>query len=202
LLKKIAAARDNVTLLAVRHIPNGTQDDILRRADRHSNGRAASLLGLDVINLCEDGPKQDEFEQVLATAGVVVGVGLNYGISTALEEIFDRAGTSVLLAACETSLAAKASYVLPGLTFAEKEGLIVNFEGHLQRLFPAVAARGESTNDWKIINDLLLSSGTPDDYKDITDVRRAIQAEEAAFAGLELCDIGLAGLRLASQPAA
>ena len=85
---------------------------------------------------------------------------------------------------------------------AEKEGLIINFEGHLQRLFPAMSTKGESANDWKIINDLLLSSGTPEDYKDIADVRRAIQAEEAAFAGMGLNDIGLNGLRLQGQPAA
>jgi len=201
LLKKVASARDNVSLLAVRHVPNDTQDDILRRADRHSNGRAANLLGLKVINLCEDGPKQEEFAPVLAAAKMIFAVGFNWGISTALEEIFDRADTSVLLAACDTSLTGKASYLLPGVTFAEKEGLIINFEGHLQRLFPALTSQGESANDWKIINDLLLSSETPDDYKDIADLRRAIQAEEAAFAGLELNDIGLAGLRLSSQPA-
>jgi len=202
LLKKIATARDSVTLLAVRHLPDGVEDILLRKADRHANSRAAEALGLSVLDVREGGQGPGQFESVLAGCKTIIASGFNAGISPALEEIFARAETSILLAACTTALTGKASYVLPGLTFAEKEGLIINFEGHLQRLFPTMATKGESANDWKIINDLLLSSGTPEDYKDIADVRRAIQAEEATFAGMGLNDIGLKGLRLQGQPAA
>jgi NADH-quinone oxidoreductase subunit G len=202
LLKKLAAAWNQVTLLAVRHMPDGAEDNILRRADRHPNGRAAELLGLEVIDLREGGPGASPFEPVLADAGLLFAVGFNAGVPPALVEMFGRAETSILLAACESALSDRASFVLPGLTFAEKEGLLINFEGHLQRLFPALARKNESTEDWKILKDLLLSAGTAEDYKDISGVRRAIQREEASFAGLELCDIGLEGLKLQPQPAA
>jgi formate dehydrogenase alpha subunit len=53
-----------------------------------------------------------------------------------------------------TETAQYADVVLPGVTFAEKDGTFTNTERRVQRVRAAIAPPGESRNDWQIICDL------------------------------------------------
>ena len=66
-------------------------------------------------------------------------VGFDYDIPESLEKFFEKFSQVITIAARESALTRMAHVCVPGLTFAEKDGLIVNFEGHLQAVTrPAV----------------------------------------------------------------
>ena len=44
--------------------------------------------------------------------------------------------------------------VLPGVSYAEKRGSMVNLTGRLQRLNKAVEPVGNAMDDWEILRDL------------------------------------------------
>lgn len=61
-----------------------------------------------------------------------------------------------------------ADVLLPGVTFAEKDGTFTNTERRVQLVRKAISERGDSKADWKILADI---------------AERMIQKEEASFAG-------------------
>ena len=65
-----------------------------------------------------------------------------------------------------------ADVVLPASSFAEKDGTFVNIEGREQKIKQAIASRGESRPDWRIIADLMARLGTPVPYFSARDIYR------------------------------
>ena len=104
----------------------------------------------------------------------------------------------VSIAGVESTLTERADLVIPGLTFAEKDGLIVNFEGHVQRLRPGVQPRAES--EWKVLVSLLASFDGGEAVEFISHVRKALVETESVFEGVDLMNVGAHGLRLSGQP--
>jgi len=64
-----------------------------------------------------------------------------------------------------TETARLAHLVLPGVSFAEKDGTFTNTERRVQRVRQAVPATGEARPDWEIIADLSTRMGLPLNYK-------------------------------------
>jgi len=63
-----------------------------------------------------------------------------------------------------TKTASLARVVLPGCTFAEKEGTFTNTERRVQRINPAIRLRGESQPDWMILCRVAERLGAPITY--------------------------------------
>ncbi len=57
-----------------------------------------------------------------------------------------------------------ADIILPGVTFAEKDGTFTNTERRIQRVRKAIPPLGESRADWKIIQELSKAMGYEMDY--------------------------------------
>jgi len=198
-LKKLSRGL-SAPLFVARHVPDGEDDRLLRRADKHANVRGAELLGLTVLDMNgEDGAVPPTLAEAIGAGGaradgVLVAVGFNTHVSAAVEAAAEAAAKVVALSGCETSLSERADLVVPGLTFAEKDGLVVNFEGRVQRLRPAFEPRGRS--EWKIIEEFMASLDGAEGEKTISKIRSAIGASEPAFGGVDLVDIGAMGARL------
>jgi NADH-quinone oxidoreductase subunit G len=90
--------------------------------------------------------------------------------------------------------------VLPGAAWAEKRGSMINIHGRLQRLNKAVESAGEARDDWEILRDLLVASGSVVAFHEIEDVFRAMSQDIPAFAGLNLSKIGDLGVQLLPKP--
>jgi NADH-quinone oxidoreductase subunit G len=200
LFGRLGQERLGAPVLVARHVPDGVDDALLRRADKHPNAKGAELLGLRVLDLQRNGAGSDAVVNALGPDGVLIAVGFNTDVSPALDPIVSRAKTIIALSACSTSLTERADLVVAGLTFAEKDGLVVNFEGHVQQLRPAIDAKNDT--EWRIADALLASLTGAKTHELAAHVRKAIMDTVPAFAGVDLIKLGLTGARVAAQPVA
>ncbi len=90
----------------------------------------------------------------------------------------------------------KATVLLPGCSFAEKRGSMVNGKGRLQRLNRAVRPPVNARDDWEILRDLLQAVGGGDSLLSIDDVFRRISETVPQFTGLTLSKIGDLGVHV------
>ncbi|MDA1005763.1 MAG: molybdopterin-dependent oxidoreductase [Verrucomicrobia bacterium] len=93
---------------------------------------------------------------------------------------------------------AKCSHVvLPGASFAEKRGSLVNITGRLQRINKAIEPPAGAMDDWEIIRDLIaaLDKKAPPLYL-IEDVLKAIANEVPAFEDQNFSKIGDLGVQI------
>jgi NADH-quinone oxidoreductase subunit G len=211
--KRLATQFLEAPVFAVRHVPDGVEDAVLRRADKHPNSNGAQLLGLNLLDLIGDGNETavKAAEDALG-GGVLFCVGFNYDVSAALEKLVARAAKVIAVSARTTSLSEAANLVVPGFTFAEKLGLVVNFEGHVQKLgqaidyaptFAPTAQRDRNAprpvSDWKVLEDLMSTLSGEEAVNCISTIRRNITENVAVFESVDLQQVGPLGMRLSGQ---
>lgn len=78
--------------------------------------------------------------------------------------------------------AATADVVLPGASFAEKEGTYVNFEGRVQMTRSAVSPPADARDDWKIVRAVAEATGAQLPYDDVDGVQRRLVEVSPTFA--------------------
>ncbi|MEJ2720827.1 MAG: ferredoxin [bacterium] len=193
-LKRFSAACGGASLYAVRHVPDGEQDDLLRRSDRHPNVKGAELLGLPIANF--SGGAETGVDETVPADAVLVAVGFDYEVPESLEGFFGKFSHIITIAARESALTGMAHVCVPGLTFAEKEGLIVNFEGWLQRLTPGLDHLWDKPSPWQIISEILASFPGESGFADLAGLRRELGGDIAASSPVDLNAVGELGVKL------
>ena len=83
-----------------------------------------------------------------------------------------------------TETAELADVVLPGVSFAEKEGTVTNSERKVQRIRKALNPIGEAREDYRIICDLSKKMGYPMDYNGPEKIMKEICAVTPSYAGI------------------
>ncbi|HKW14500.1 MAG TPA: 2Fe-2S iron-sulfur cluster-binding protein [Candidatus Krumholzibacteria bacterium] len=197
LLKRLAQECLNAPVLVARHVPDGVDDHLLRRADKHPNARGAEMLGLRVVDLQRGGVSDVQNE--LGRDGVLLTVGFNTHVE-AIAPLWSSAARVIALSGCKSALTEAADLVVPGRTFAEKDGIVVNFEGHAQQLRPAIDTKAET--EWRVIDGLIASLTGAAPHASIAHVRKAVMDGTPAFAGVDLLKLGLTGARTTGQTVA
>jgi predicted molibdopterin-dependent oxidoreductase YjgC len=135
-------------------IPLGPADDFLIKAEKAANGRGALELRLAAT------PGEPDLAAIRAgiESGTIRGL---YVTGTDVWELWGEAAPK-LIDALEVlvvqnpnahPLAERAHVVLPGLTFAEKNGTFTNFAGRVQRIHRALDP-GTQPNDGEIFVQL------------------------------------------------
>jgi NADH-quinone oxidoreductase subunit G len=89
-----------------------------------------------------------------------------------------------------------ADFVLPGASFAEKRGSMINGAGRLQRLNRAISVQGMARDDWEILLHLKSALGGGNGLHTIEEVFKAMAASTPALAGLSLSKISDLGVEL------
>ncbi|MFQ5511964.1 MAG: 2Fe-2S iron-sulfur cluster-binding protein [Candidatus Krumholzibacteriia bacterium] len=192
-LKVLAAALPDGSLYVARHVPDGEQDNMLRRSDRHPNIKGAEMLGVPVVDLRGK-------DAAGPPAGVVLlAVGFDYGIGEALERFCGSFEKIAIVAARTSALVEKAHVLVPGLTFAEKEGLLVNFQGQVQEIVPALDNLWDRTPPWEVIASLAAALNRENRFDTMAALRTSLAGTEAAFSGVDLNAVGPTGVRLQAQ---
>ena len=77
-----------------------------------------------------------------------------------------------------------ADVVLPGVSFAEKDGTFTNTERKVKRVRKAIEPIGESRQDWKIICDLSTRMGYPMNYEHPSQIMEEIAQLTPSYGGI------------------
>ena len=77
-----------------------------------------------------------------------------------------------------------AHVVLPGVTFAEKDGTFTNTERRVQRVRQAITPRGKSRPDWQSICDLASRLGYPMRYESPKEIMDEIASLTPSYGGI------------------
>ena len=83
-----------------------------------------------------------------------------------------------------TPTAQMADVVLPGVSFAEKDGTFVNTERRITRVRKAVDSAGEARPDWQIIQDISTAFGFEMSYQTPEEIFNELAALTPSYAGV------------------
>jgi NADH-quinone oxidoreductase subunit G len=172
----------------------GEADGILRSADLNPNSR-----GLELFGLSAQGRNLGQIRHGIDTGRIEALFVLHENLLGDAAWPLSTVRNAKLLIVqsilpCPTS--ELADFVLPGASFAEKRGSMINGAGRLQRLNKAIAVPGHALDDWQILLQLKAALGGGNGLHTIEEVFKAMAESTPAFAGLSLSKIGDLGLDL------
>lgn len=193
LVKKIKEALDTENVVLIGRF--GQSDGKLISADRNPNTTGAKLI------LGEDDPfaRYDQIKNGITSGQIQAALVISEDLTTAgfTPEELGKLSHLVTLHTLSNATAGHANVILPGASFAEKRGSMVNLTGRLQKMNRAILPPGEAAPDWEILG-ALLSELKPEAPKPqtIQDVFAMLAAEVQEFSGLSLQKIGDLGLQI------
>ncbi|MCE0483015.1 MAG: molybdopterin-dependent oxidoreductase [Methylacidiphilales bacterium] len=177
----------------------GEADGILRSADLNPNARGLELFGLSnggqTLGQIRHGIDTGRIEALIVLHENLLG-DAGWPLST-VQNVKLLVVQSIL--ACPTS--ELADYILPGASFAEKRGSMINGNGRLQRLNKAISIPGQALDDWQILLQLKAALGGGNGLHTIEEVFKAMTEATPALSGLSLSRIGDLGVDLKNLPA-
>lgn len=178
---------------------SGEADNMLISADKNPNTNGAKLiLGIDQPGEELARIRKDVRDGSLR-ALIVLGEDLTQEAGFTLEDI-KKLDYLVATATHPNTMTPHADIVLPGVTFAEKYGTMINVSGRIQRLNRAIAPVGNAHDDWQILLDLAKEAGccqgTCPGITSAMDILDKLAASVPAFEGLNWGKIGDSGLPL------
>ncbi len=98
-----------------------------------------------------------------------------------------------------TQIASYAHVILPGVSFAEKDGTFTNMERRIQRVRKAISPAGDSRPDWKILCDLSTKMGYPMGYQNPAEVMEEIASLVPSYAGATYSNLEKGGIQWSSK---
>lgn len=166
----------------------GQADGILRSADLNPNSAGAKLMGISSGKIQEirSGLTNGSIQALLLFGESLAEAGLT-------PEMLKNASIVVNVG---MRAVGSAHFNLPGASFAEKRGSMINAQNRLQRLNRAIATPGQSRDDWEIIRDLKVALGGGNGIHSIDDLFKSMSQSIPAFQELSLSKIGDLGVVL------
>ncbi len=173
--------------------------------DRNPNTRGANLLGGkagrggrsvgDIITAAAEG----RIRTLLFLRG---GPPEQFGDPTVVGRALDRAATVIVVDYATSAVTERAHWALPGVSHFEKDGTFVNSQGRVQRARKVFTLRGDTREEWRILQDLgaalgVLSETDPSAEAIFDRIARTVPA----FAGLSYTALGDMGAPLQSATA-
>jgi NADH-quinone oxidoreductase subunit G len=172
-------------------------DGILRSADLNPNTNGLELFGLsnqgNTLGQIRHGVESGRIEALFVLHEDLVA---DAGWPVATVQGVKTLAVQSILASPTTEYA---DYVMPGVSFAEKRGSMINGAGRLQRLNKAIPVQGQAMDDWQILVQLKAALGGGNGIYTIEDVFKAMAAASPTFANLSLSKIGDLGVDLKLQ---
>ena len=177
----------------------GEADGLLIAADRNPNTAGAKLFDVTGetpgarLAAISAGIQSGAIEGLILLGENAVAAGI-------AESDLTRLKTLVVMDILPNASTKHASVVLPGASFAEKRGSMINGKNRLQRLNQATQSPGLAHDDWEILRDLIQAiSGQNGDLGGIYTIEEVfaqMAAKVPAFAGRSLSKIGDLGVQL------
>jgi formate dehydrogenase major subunit/formate dehydrogenase alpha subunit len=98
-----------------------------------------------------------------------------------------------------THIGTYAQVILPGVSFAEKDGTFTSMERRVQRVRKAISPVGDSRPDWKIFCDLSTTMGYSMPYQSPAEVMDEIASTVPIYAGIRYSDLEKDGIQWPSR---
>jgi predicted molibdopterin-dependent oxidoreductase YjgC len=98
-----------------------------------------------------------------------------------------------------THIGSYAHVVLPGVSFAEKDGTFTSMERRVQRVRKAISPVGDSRPDWKIFCDLSTKMGYPMGYQSPAEIMEEIASLVPIYAGVNFLSLEKGGIQWPSM---
>jgi predicted molibdopterin-dependent oxidoreductase YjgC len=98
-----------------------------------------------------------------------------------------------------THIGSYAHVVLPGASFAEKDGTFTSMERRVQRVRKAISPVGNSRPDWKIFFDLSAKMGYPMGYQTPAEVMEEIASLVPFYTGIRYANLEKGGIQWSSM---
>ena len=171
----------------------GGADNYLRADDLNPNSNGVrKILGIEPgakLQSIIDGVRGGSIKAVLALGENLLKAG------------FEKADLQKLSCLVSSHILANASadlshVVLPGSSYAEKRGSMINVTGRLQRLNRAINSPGNAHDTWEILRDLIVACGGSNGLHAVEDVFKLMASEISVFEGLTLSRIGDLGVQV------
>ena len=135
----------------------GEDDGMLVSADRNPNTTGAKLIlgcdGSKLADICREVKSGKIRSLIVLGEDVTAEAGITPDLLGGLDYL-------LVMHHSENGTTRRADVVLPGVTFAEKYGTMINVTGRMQRLNKAIEPAGESRADWEILSALLKACGS------------------------------------------
>ncbi len=177
----------------------GESDDILLSSFRNPNTVGAHLFG---VSQEEPGSLLPEIVERVKARNIKAVLALSEDLSTGLNSSdLQKLEALVVVDILPNATTEHATTLLPGLSFAEKRGSMVNIKRRLQRLNRAIQGPGEARDDWEILRDLLQRLTGSNGVYLIEDVFKQMAETVTELHGLSLSKIGDLGVQLEAKTA-
>jgi NADH-quinone oxidoreductase subunit G len=173
--------------------------------DRDPNTRGAREIGLapGAQGLALAGLMQAASEgRVRALVFLRGGPLEQFGDPAVVARALGQVELLVVLDCMPSPVSERAHWVLPGVSFGERDGTYTNSQGRVQRARKAFTMRGDAREDWRILQDLgralgVLAQADPGPEQ----IFQRLALDVPAFAGLSYSTVGASGAPLASATA-
>ncbi|MGA9291973.1 MAG: molybdopterin-dependent oxidoreductase [Ignavibacteriaceae bacterium] len=225
ILSKLAKLTGLKNVLFTRRTDPEFGDDILRQNDIAPNSNGAELVGLTPISSLDSVIKSINEGKLKALFLIDDDI---ISSNPGLENVLAKLDLLIVISTNFDKTASLADIVFPSATYAEKNGTMVNFQGIIQRLRPAVTTREldrsmdgmsqsrldkfgtkfdrwaqgkqrDAKSAWKIITSILNTMGYKMKYNSVEDVFDEMTKSITAFKGLDYDDIGESGANLSAE---
>jgi len=98
-----------------------------------------------------------------------------------------------------THVGSYAQVILPGVSFAEKDGTFTNMERRVQRVRKAISPVGDARPDWKILCNLSTKMGYPLNYESPAEIMEEIASLVPFYAGVSYSNLEKGGIQWSSK---
>lgn len=173
--------------------------------DRNPNTRGARACGV------APGPQGLPLREMMAAAAegriralvfLRGGPPELFGDATVTARALERAELVLVSDLFPSAVSERAHWILPGTSFAEKDGTFTNSLGRVQRIRKVLTIRGDTREEWRILQGLGRALGVLPAVDPTPEAVFARLAREVpAFAGLSYATIGDLGAPLAAETA-
>jgi NADH-quinone oxidoreductase subunit G len=173
--------------------------------DKDPNARGATLCG---VVPTDSGLGARDMMRAAAEGTIKALVFLRggpldlFGEPAIVERALGNVDLTLVIDMLPSAVSERAHWVLPGVSFAEKDGTFTNSQGRVQRIRKVLTIRGDTREDWQILQLLGLHLGAlqapdPGPERIFDRLARSIPA----FSGLSYATLGELGAPIAAATA-
>ncbi|HZE19329.1 MAG TPA: molybdopterin-dependent oxidoreductase [Candidatus Angelobacter sp.] len=198
--------------LGITHVdfPRRPQKEIVYRkftieGDKDPNARGAVLCGFapDASGLGVRDMVRAAAEGTIKALIFLRGGPLDlFGEPAIVARALENVEMLLVLDMLPSPVSERAHWILPGVSFAEKDGTFTNSQGRVQRIRKVLTLKGDTREDWRILQGLgralgVTTANDPDPERIFARLAQAIPA----FSGLSYAVLGELGAPIAAATA-